>query len=179
MDQSKHNLRQAKPQLTRQERRQLKEQRKQEERAIARRRRALKRAMNTALVILLVGGGILAAVWYASTVRNSPPITMQGHTEDLLQSHIRDRPIPDTVQRHMLEHADGTGKPGIIIQYNCQKYACEPDLVEKLTNLAKAYPDNVYLAPNTYDAKIFLSKLNRREILDTFDEDKIRQFIAN
>jgi hypothetical protein len=179
MSQSKHDLQQAKPQLTRQERRQVKAQRKQEERAIARSKRARKRALNTALVILMVGGGIFAAVWYASTVRNSPPITMQGHTEDLLLSHISRIPIPDTVQRHMLEHADGTGKPGIIIQYNCRKYPCEPDLVEKLTNLAKAYPGNVYLAPNTYDAKIFLSKLDRRESLDMFDEDKIRQFIGN
>lgn len=79
----------------------------------------------------------------------------------------------------MLEHADGKNKPGIIIQYNCQKYACEPDLVKKLTDLAKAYPENVYLAPNSYDAKIFLSKLNRRESLDAFDENKIRQFIGN
>jgi hypothetical protein len=179
MDQSKHNLPQAKSQLTKQERRQLKEQHQREERASARRKRTMKRAMNTALAILIIGGGILAAVWYASTARNSPPTTMQGHTEVLPQSHISDKSIPDPVQRHMLEHADGTGKPGIIIQYNCQKYACEPDLVEKLKNLAKAYPDNVYLAPNNYDAKIFLSKLNRREILDTFDENKIKQFIAN
>lgn len=179
MDQSKHDPQQAKPQLTKQERRQLKEQRRQAEHAIARRRRTTKRAINTTLLILIVGGGIFAAVWYASTARNSPPTTMQGHTEDLLQSHISDRPIPDTVQRHMLEHADGKGKPGIIIQYNCQKYACEPDLVKKLKNLANAYPDNVYLAPNSYDAKIFLSKLNRRESLDTFDENRIRQFIAD
>lgn len=135
--------------------------------------------MNAALAILIVGGGILAVVWYVSTVRNSPPTAMQGHTEGAPQSHISDKPIPDTVQRHMLEHADGKGRPGIIIQYNCQNYACEPDLVKKLTDLAKAYPDNVYLAPNTYGAKIFLSKLGRRESLDRFDENRIKQFIGD
>ena len=84
------------------------------------------------------------------------------------QTHITDIPIPDSMQRHMLEHADGRGKPRVIIQYNCQKYSCEPDLIEKLANLVKKYPDNVYLAPNTYDGKIILTKLGKRQIFGRF-----------
>ena len=79
----------------------------------------------------------------------------------------------------MFEHADGKGKPGIIIQYNCQKYICEPDLVQKLTALVKQYPDNVYLAPNNYDGEIILTKLNEIKILENFDEKIIRDFIQS
>ena len=77
------------------------------------------------------------------------------------------------------EHADGSGKPGIIIQYNCQKYTCEPDLIEKLTVLVKEYPDNVYLAPNNYDGKIILTKEGKLEILEQFDEQKMKDFIGS
>jgi len=73
--------------------------------------------------------------------------------------------------------ADGRGKPGIIIQYNCKKYSCEPDLIQKLTELLKQYPENVYLAPNNYDGKIILTKLSRSKVLDSFDEQTIKEFI--
>lgn len=77
----------------------------------------------------------------------------------------------------MLEHSDGKEKPGIIIQYNCDDFDCEPDLIQKLAALAEQYPDNVYLAPNKYDGKIILTKLGKMEILDAFDEQKIKDFI--
>lgn len=82
-------------------------------------------------------------------------------------------------QRHMLEHADGSGSSGIIVQYNCDDYACEDGLVEQLTNLMSEYPDNVYLAPNRYDGKIILTKLGRRKIFDEFNEQEIRSFFGN
>ncbi|MEK7110235.1 MAG: hypothetical protein AAB867_00055, partial [Patescibacteria group bacterium] len=84
----------------------------------------------------------------------------------------------DNIQRHMLEHADGKGRPGVIIQYNCKKYACESNLVEKLTALVRQYPDNVYLGPNSYDGKIILTKLGAKKILDNFDEQAIRDFVS-
>ena len=79
----------------------------------------------------------------------------------------------------MLEHADGDGKNGlgVIIQYNCEKYRCEKDLIEKLKTLVKKYPKNVYLTPGNYDGKIILTRLGKREILDKFDEQKITSFI--
>lgn len=77
----------------------------------------------------------------------------------------------------MLEHADGKGAPGVIIQYNCQKYACESDLAEKLKTIVDKYPQNVYLAPGSYDGKIILTRLGKREILEDFDEGRMIDFI--
>ncbi len=102
---------------------------------------------------------------------------MEGHTEDMPQAHITATPIPDSMQRHMLEHADGKGKPGVIIQYNCKKYSCESDVIEKLIVLVQQYPDNVYLAPNNYDGKIILTKLGRQKILDQFNEQALKDFL--
>lgn len=121
--------------------------------------------------------GIVALVWLAASSPRLPPTKMQGHTEELPAGHILKTPMPDVVQRHMLEHADGKGRPGVIIQYNCSKYSCEADLVAKLTDLVKQYPDNVYLAPNDYDAKIVLTKVGKSLVLDAFDEEAIRKFI--
>jgi len=102
-----------------------------------------------------------------------------NHVEQSPPAHIVTQPIPEPIQRHMLEHADGIegGKSGIIIQYNCQDFDCEEDLVEMLTELVRDYPSNVYLAPNDYNGKIILTKLGKIEILDGFDEDKIKDFI--
>lgn len=116
--------------------------------------------------------------WYLSTQPNLPPTNTQGHIEESPQAHIVDVPISDAIQRHMLEHADGKGKPGILIQYNCKKYLCGPDLVGKLVDIAKQYPDNVYLAPNDYDGKIILTKMGKLQILEGLDEPAIRKFIG-
>ncbi len=156
---------------------QLKRLQKEEKLKIAHRKRLAKKAVNVVLIILIAGGAIFGLGWFVLTRPSLPPTNAQGHTEDMPQSHVSYQPIPDSMQRHMLEHADGRGKPGIIIQYNCKKYSCEPDLIQKLTDLAKQYPDNVYLAPNDYDAKIVLTKLGQQEILESFDEDKIKKFI--
>ncbi len=164
-------------QPSKQERYQLKKLQKEGERKTAQRKRLFKKAVNAALIVLIASGAVFGLVWYVSTRPSLPPITAQGHSEDMPQAHISDQPIPDSMQRHMLEHADGRGKPGIIIQYNCKDYLCEPDLIQKLTDLVKQYPDNVYLAPNNYDAKIVLTKLGRREVLESFDESKIKKFI--
>ncbi len=130
------------------------------------------------VLYIFVGAAIVGGLgWFATTRPNLPPQTMQGHIEESPKAHIVTEPIPDNIQRHMLEHADGGGKPGIIIQYNCQKYICESDLIQKLTDLVKQYPDNVYLAPNNYDGKIILTKEGKLEILDQFDEQKIKDFI--
>lgn len=130
----------------------------------------------------LLYGGIAFAIigglaLFLSTRLNLPPISLQNHVEQSPPAHILDQPIPEAIQRHMLEHADGRGAPGIIIQYNCRDFECESDLVEKLKALVKEYPDNVYLAPNNYDGKIILTKLGKLKILESFDERAIRDFI--
>lgn len=165
------------PRLSKRERHEFKKQRKEEERGRELRKRAMKKAMNIALVILVAGGVIFGLGWFISNQPNLPPTTVQGHIESSPDNHISSNPIADNIQRHMLEHADGRGKPGIIIQYNCKKYQCESDLVEKLTTLAREYPDNVYLAPNNYDSKIILTRLGAIKILDDFDELTIKNFI--
>ncbi len=159
----------------------LKKQQKEEARKKETRKVTLNEAPKRIGHYLLYGGIAFAIIgglgWFISTRPNLPPITDQGHTEDMPQSHITDSPIPDSMQRHMLEHSDGGGKPGIIIQYNCKDYACEPDLIQNLKTLVEKYPDNVYLAPNNYDGKIILTKLGKRNILENFDEQAIKNFI--
>lgn len=179
MNELEKNLQQAETrQFTKQERYQLKQQQKEEERKTAHRKRLVKKTVNIALIILVAGGAIWGLGWFISTRPSLPPTTAQGHSEDMPQAHISDQPISDSMQRHMLEHADGKSKPGIIIQYNCKKYSCEADLIQKLTDLVKQYPDNVYLAPNNYDAKIVLTKLGRSsKMLESFDEKTIKEFI--
>ena len=127
---------------------------------------------------ILITVGIIAGLgWLMTLSPNLPPTSTQNHSEDSPLSHIVTTEIPDAIQRHMFEHADGSGAPGIIIQYNCDDYDCEPDLIQKLTALVEEYPDNVYLAPNNYDGKIILTKLGKREVLDQFNEQTIRDFI--
>lgn len=128
-----------------------------------------------AVIVVIVMGGF---GWFVATRPNLPPTNMQGHIESSPIAHIIGEPMPENIQRHMLEHADGKDKPAVIIQYNCRKYACEPDLVQKLADLVKRYPNNVYLAPNDYNGKIILSKLGELKILDGFDERVIKKFIG-
>lgn len=141
-----------------------------------------KKIMRRVLSILITVAVISGIVWIIITPSkrpNLPPTVMDGHIEVNPKEHISSEPMADPVQRHMIEHADGKGKPGVIIQYNCQKYTCEPDLIQKLTDLVKQYPENVYLAPNTYDGKIILTKLGNIKILESFDEMVIKEFIGS
>ncbi len=155
----------------------LKKQRKEEERRKRQRKKIIKKIINVALIVIIISAGIFGLIWLKLNSPNLPPTSLEGHIEESPPGHILSEPMPEVIQKHMLEHADGKGKPGVIIQYNCQKYVCEPDLIQKLTELVKQYPENVYLAPNNYDGKIILTKLGKIQILDVFDEQKIRKFI--
>ncbi len=182
MDNLDKNLQQpASHQLSNQERnqlnRELKEKERKQERAQEKRRRLFKKLLIIVPVVIVVGGVIALIGWFLSSRPNLPPTDMQGHIEENPKAHIVTEPIPVNIQRHMLEHADGKTKPGVIIQYNCKKYACESDLITKLTELVKQYPDNVYLAPNDYDGKIILTKMGKIQVLDNFDEQTIKDFI--
>lgn len=130
--------------------------------------------ISAAVLIVLIIAGI---TWFAASRPNLPPIDLAGHIEENPPSHIVDAEMPESIQKHMLEHADGKGKPGILIQYNCKKYNCEEKLIDNLKVLIKKYPENVYLATGNYDGKIILTRLNKREILEKFDEEKIVDFI--
>ncbi len=68
----------------------------------------------------------------------------------------------------------------MLVQYNCVQYQCEPDLVERLTQIVRDFPPYVYLAPYpTMDAKIALAAPGRLMTLETLDEGKIREFISS
>ena len=127
--------------------------------------------------VLLTAIVVIGLGWFISARPHLPPTTMQKHIESSPSAHIISKPIPDSIQRHMLEHADGKGKPGVIMQYNCQKFTCESDFIQKLASLAAQYPDNVYLAPNSYDGKLILTKNGSLKILENFDEQAIKDFI--
>ena len=142
------------------------------------RARIVSRIIFIGIATIVVGGFGLIFLTPSKSSSNLPPTSMQGHIESNLKAHIVDTAIPDAIQRHMLEHADGKDKPGIIIQYNCEKYKCEPDLISKLTAFVRQYPNNVYLAPGNYEGKIILTKMNKLQILDTFDEQAIKSFIG-
>ena len=121
----------------------------------------------------------LAVYFTASKVETLPPTDMDGHVEKNPESHILKDTMLTVIQKHMLEHADGIegGKAGVIINYNCKDYECENGLIEKLEKFAVKY-DYVYVAPfKGMNAKIALTKLNKIEILDNYDEDKINDFI--
>src|SRR3972149_1478097 len=82
-----------------------------------------------------------------TAAKRLPPTSMVDHVEQSPTGHILTTPMPLAIQKHMLEHADGGGRPGIIINYNCVKLRCPDGLIERLAGFVRAYPDFVYLAP--------------------------------
>lgn len=107
-----------------------------------------------------------------------PPTSSQGHIESSPPSHILDQPMGATVQMHMLEHADGNGPPGVIINYNCNDFECESDLVGQLTDIANEYPEFVYLAPFPgMTEKLVITREGKVETSDSFDKESLVSFI--
>ncbi len=143
-----------------------------------------KKIIKTVLYVIVgvvVVTGIGLYLWHQIQKPKLPPIDMTGHIEQNPKSHILDSPMSESIQKHMLEHADGETKngQGIIIQYNCtEAFVCEKGLVNKLKRIVKNYPKNVYLAPGNYQGVIILTKLGKREILNSFNEQKIIDFIT-
>ena len=128
------------------------------------------------LIVILIIAGI---IWLVSGIERLPPTDIKGHVESNPPSHILKEQMPITIQKHMLEHADGIekGRGGVIINYNCKDYECESDLIEKLEAFAAKY-DYVYVAPfEGMDTKIALTKLNKIEILDEYNNETIEKFI--
>ncbi len=164
-----------KTQLNRRERRYLA---KLEAKLTPKRKPVVWKGILTKIAIIFASILLMAGlIWYVASRPNLPPTDLARHIEQNPPSHILNDPMPEVIQKHMLEHADGKGAPGIVIQYNCQKYSCEKGLVKKLEAIIKKYPQHVYLAPGNYDGMIILTRLGQREVLDKFDEKKILNFI--
>ncbi|MEX2017302.1 MAG: hypothetical protein WD876_02415 [Candidatus Pacearchaeota archaeon] len=128
------------------------------------------------LIIILLG--ISALIYFPiSNLKILPPTDMDGHIESNPSNHVLKETMPIAIQKHMLEHADGTGRPGVIINYNCEDYDCETDLIENLETFTEVY-DYVYVAPfKGMDAKIALTKLNKIEVLEEYNNKTIEKFI--
>ncbi len=140
---------------------------------------ALNKWKKRIIYLVITGAALYGFVLLVYSTPMLPPTSPLNHSEGVPEGYILTEPMLDSVQRHMLEHANGRGRPGIIIQYNCRDYQCEDDLVSKLENIVREYIGYVYLAPGRYDGKIILTKTGQMEILDRYDEDRIRAFIEN
>ena len=137
-----------------------------------------KKIRNWGIFIAILILVVIGFYFMFSSVKTLPPTDMQGHIEESPPSHILKEPMNILVQKHMLEHADGVGSGGIIINYNCEDYDCEFDLIEKLEEFARIYTSNVYVAPfKNLDSKIVLTRQNGIEILEDYDEERINNFI--
>lgn len=139
----------------------------------------IKKIRNWSIFIIVLAFIIVVIAWGISSIERLPPIDIDGHIESNPPSHILKEPMLITIQKHMLEHADGIekGRGGVIINYNCEDYECEPDLIVSLEAFATKY-DYVYVAPfKGMKAKIVLTKLNKREILEKYNNETIEKFI--
>ena len=116
-------------------------------------------AVIASVAVLVIGGIIGGFVYAVATNKTLPPTSFSpNHSESLPPQQINTTPIPRLVQEHVMERGGGHPPGQMLVQYNCQDYQCEPDLVQKLTDLVQGYPPQVYLAPYPgMDAKIALA----------------------
>jgi len=139
----------------------------------------IKRIRNWSIFAIIIGLIILSRYWRVSGIEKLPPIDMQGHIESKPSSHVLKEPMPISIQKHMLEHVDGQegGRGGVIINYNCEDYQCEDGLIVELESFATEY-DYVYVAPfKGMDVKIAVTKLGKIDVLEGYDETRIKNFI--
>ena len=162
--------------------RRIKKDRKHQERLAAERRRGRGRiakrwGLYAAVGLLVVGGGGVL-VTKAVTAKIYPPTGMNPHVESYPSCRICPSPIPEEMQRHILEHREPGGpgdRPGIIVQYSCT--SC-PEVVAKLTRIVERYPRGVYLAPYPrMSPRVALTTLGVLEAMEDVDEGRIVAFI--
>ena len=140
-----------------------------------------KKIRNWGVLIVVSALVIFGFYFMFSGVKTLPPTDMQGHVEASPFSHILREPMSIPIQKHMLEHVDGQQgvRGGVIINYDCKNYNCEAGLIENLEQFGYEF-DYVYVAPfKNMGAKIALTKFNRIEVLEEYDENKIRSFIVS
>jgi len=127
------------------------------------------------LIIVAIGALIYFPIANVGTL---PPTDPRGHVEEIPASHIMKEPVGELTQKHMLEHVDGNGRPGIFINYDCENYDCEPGLIGNLESFANKY-DYVYVAPfPKMSVKIALTMVGKIQTLDEFDNREIEKFIT-
>lgn len=141
-------------------------------------RRRTKRLVAYSSIGVLLVAGVVFVIAQVVTAKVYPPTGMQDHIESYPECRICPVPIPEVIQRHILEHREPGNpgdKPGILVQYNCTP--C-PELVAALTRIVERYPRGVYLAPYPrMSPRIALTTLGQLETLDEVDEGRIVAFI--
>jgi len=159
--------------------RQRKAQQKEDERRNQRRKQLVKKSLRWVGVGLTAAAALGWLGYSIATAKRLPPTGIADHSEAVPRGHILTTPMPLPVQKHMLEHADGTGPPGVVINYNCAKFRCPDGMIDRLAQLVRAYPEFVYLAPYPdMDVKIAVTKLGKILTLDAPDLERIRAFIT-
>jgi len=164
--------------MSRKERQRLRAQEREAEARNRRRKALLRRGVRWGVlgVIVALGAGWLG--YSIATAKRLPSTSMADHIEQSPPGHILTTPMPIAIQKHMLEHADGGGRPGVIINYNCVKFRCPAGMIDRLAGFVRAYPEFVYLAPYPdMDVKIAVTRLGKILTLDDVDDTRIRAFI--
>ena len=161
--------------LPRRERKKLKKKLKlQKQKRQARLVKVRTWTLRAVVAVAVVSG---AYVWL-TTRSVLPPTDFANHVEVSPSSHVLDTPMPVQVQKHMLEHADGSGPPGVIINYNCRDFDCEPDLLDDLAEIANQYPEFVYLSPYPgMTKKLAITRYRSIKTFDSFDREALITFI--
>lgn len=168
--------------LSRKQKRQFKRLQKKQRQISQRRQKVFKKIAKWVVFFGVASAISYGGYTYYINQELLPPTDMANHIEKSPPSHILKESMDIRVFKHMLEHADGKGKPGVIINYNCKEFKCKNDFITKLEEFAKRnkYKEFIYVAPfKSMSAKLVITKLGKQEILDDFDEDKIKQFIEN
>ena len=163
--------------LSKRERRRLGKNQKMQARAKTKRIRLIR-----ILLIALVGTAAVVSGLYVliSNQPIFPPTDQAGHIERSPSAHVIGEPMGISVQKHMLEHADGGGPPGVIINYNCEDFECEPGLIANLAGIAERYEQFVYVAPYPgMSKKLAITRYQMIQTFDAFSERELVSFIES
>ncbi|MCH7492572.1 hypothetical protein IID19_03185 [Patescibacteria group bacterium] len=166
--------------LTKRERRKLRRDEQSKEFAQQGRKHRMKSVASYSAIFIAVAGVIYGITVLAGSGGVLPPKSMNPHIEASPSAHIIDTPMPLSTYRHMFEHSDGEGPPGVHINYNCEDFDCSSDLIDKLTSIAEEYPEFVYLSPfENMSSMIVVTRLGKQEAMEQFDEERIVNFIKD
>ena len=156
----------------------LRKQKRKAERRSGDQKRSIKKVLTRAGIGVVVAIGLGWLGYSIATAKRLPPTDMNNHVEELPTAQILTTPMPIAVQKHVLEHADGRRRPGVVINYNCRKFRCPDGMVDRLTEIARGYPEFVFLAPYPeMDVRIAVTRLGKILTLEEPDEAQIRAFI--
>jgi len=128
------------------------------------------------LILAVLFFGIYAFV----TKKTLPSTTMENHIESRPPSQILNNPLNPRIHRHLLEHVSESqgSRGGVIINYDCKNYDCEPGLIQDLEGFTQGN-EYVYVAPyKNMKAKIVVSSLGNQIQMNIFDNTRIDNFMS-